>query len=246
MKALIDADTPVFAVALVSEDVDEALAKHRLDKTINDIIISSGASEAALFVSGVDNFRKQICPSYKEHRKDKPVPKYREMLRQHLIKEWNAFECEGYEADDACGIYQSDDTIICGIDKDLLQIPGKHYQWPIIRKGVTVRPELYHNISEEQGMRNFFTQMLTGDVADNIKGIQGVGVKRATEMLKDFFTEEEMYLRCLDAYTQDEETDENIEYETIRFKENLDLLWIWRQFGETYTIRRQVHEIPPP
>ena len=240
MKALIDADTPVFAVALVSEDVDEALAKHRLDKTINDIIIGSGASEAHLFVSGVDNFRKQICTSYKEHRKDKPVPKYREMLRQHLIKEWNAFECEGYEADDACGIYQSDDTIICGIDKDLLQIPGKHYQWPIIRKGVTVRPELYHNITEEQGMRNFYTQMLTGDVADNIKGIQGVGIKRAETILKSCYTENEMYDTVRFFYSSSLMTNMP-EAEEERFNTNLDLLWIWRQFGETYTIRRQVY-----
>ena len=239
MKALVDADTPVFAVALVSEDVDEALAKHRLDKTINDIIIGSGASEARLFVSGGDNFRKQICPTYKEHRKDKPIPTYREMLRQHLIKEWDAVECDGYEADDACGIYQSNDTIICGIDKDLLQIPGKHYQWPIIRKGIVVRPELYHDISEEQGMRNFFAQMLTGDVADNIKGIHGVGIKRAGAILKEQHTEEEMnavvWYEYITAFEDGEE----------RFNINANLLWIWRQFGETYTIRRQVNEISP-
>lgn len=245
MKALVDADTPVFAVALVSEDVDEALAKHRLDKTINDIIIGSGASEAHLFVSGGDNFRKQLCPSYKEHRKDKPVPKYREMLRQHLIWNWGAVECEGYEADDACGIYQSDDTIICGIDKDLLQIPGKHYQWPIVRKGVVVRPELYHNITEEQGMRNFFTQMLTGDVADNIKGIHGVGIKRAEAILAPCSTENEMYGTVRFYYSSSLMTDMP-EEEEERFNQNLDLLWIWRQFGETYTIRRQVHEIPTP
>ena len=239
MQALIDADTPVFAVALVSEDVDEALAKHRLDKTINDIIIGSGASEARLFVSGGDNFRKQICSSYKEHRKDKPIPKYREMLRQHLIKEWNAFECDGYEADDACGIYQTDDTIICGIDKDLLQIPGKHYQWPIIRQGKIVRDALYHNISEEQGMRNFFTQMLTGDVADNIKGIHGIGIKRATEILKSSATEDEMYGTVRFYYSSCLMTDMP-EVEKKRFNQNLDLLWIWRQFGETYTIRRLV------
>ena len=243
MKALIDADTPVFAVALVSEDVDEALAKHRLDKTINDIIIGSGAAEAQLFVSGGDNFRKQICSSYKEHRKDKPIPKYREMLRQHLIKEWDAFECDGYEADDACGIYQTDDTIICGIDKDLLQIPGKHYQWPIIRKGVTVRPELYHDISEEQGMRNFFIQVLTGDVADHIKGIHGGGIKRAEAILKESHTEDEFY-DVVRFYYSSSLMVENPEEEFVRFEQNLDLLWIWRQFGETYTIRRQVNEIP--
>ena len=195
LTALIDSDTPIFATALVSEDVDLSIAKSRLDYNINKIIEGSGADKYKLFVSGEGNFRKEIDPSYKLHRVDNPTPKWREDLRLHLIEAWGAIECNGYEADDACGIHQCSDgsTIICGIDKDLLQIPGRHYQWPITRKGEIVRPALYHDIDEEIGWRNLFTQALTGDVADNIKGVYGIGDVRAAKILAECSTEEEFY-----------------------------------------------------
>jgi DNA polymerase I len=243
LTALIDSDTPVFSTALVSEDVDLPLAKSRLDYNINRIIEDSGCSEYKLFVSGKGNFRKEIDPSYKLHRADKPTPKWREDLRLHLLYAWGAIECNGYEADDACGIHQCSggSTIICGIDKDLLQIPGKHYQWPIIRKGEIVRPALYHDIDEETGWRNLFTQALTGDTADNIKGVHGIGPKKAEKILEGCHTEGEFYTTVYTAYTtrawmDDDATEET---ETQRFFRNCDMLYIWRELGITYSIRRE-------
>ena len=49
-------------------------------------------------------------------------------------------------------------------------IPGDHYNW---RKGK------YYTISEVEGKRNFWKQMLTGDAVDNILGLYGVGPKSA-------------------------------------------------------------------
>lgn len=232
MLALIDSDTPVFATALASEGVELQYAKSRLDAFIHNIIESSGATEAKLFVSGEGNFRKIIDPSYKAHRPPES-PKWREDLRLHLIDSWGAVECNGYEADDACGIHQASDgsTIICGIDKDLLQIPGKHYQWPIIRKGEIIRPALYHDIDEETGWRNLFTQALTGDTSDNIKGVHGIGKVKSQAILAAAKTEEEMYSICKELYGEDQE----------RFTTNLDLLYIWRSLGITYSIRREIN-----
>lgn len=243
MLALLDSDTPIFSTALVSEDVSESIAKSRLDVCINNIIRDSGCNEYMLFVSGGGNFRKEIDPSYKANRAEMPKPKHREALRIHLIKEWGAIECNGYEADDGCGVNQKQDgsTVICGIDKDLLQIPGRHYQWPIIRKGVVQREGLFHDISEEQGWRNLFTQMLTGDTSDNIQGVKGVGPKKAEKLLQDCSTETEMYERCMDAYLEDEETDDGIQYQVERFERNLDLLYIWRELGITYNIRKEIY-----
>lgn len=242
MLALIDSDTPVFATALASEGVELQYAKSRLDAFINNIIESSGATEAKLFVSGEGNFRKIIDPSYKAHRPQES-PKWREDLRLHLIDSWGAIECNGYEADDACGIHQCSDgsTIICGIDKDLLQIPGKHYQWPIIRKGEVVRPGLYHYIDEETGWRNLFTQALTGDTSDNIKGVYGIGKVKAAKILEDCHTEEEMFQRVIECYLADEQTDEGMLYESQHLEDNLNLLYIWRSLGITYSIRREIN-----
>lgn len=218
-----------------AENVEFAYARQRLDVRINNIISASGASHYKLFVSGEGNFRKEICPLYKANR-TQPSPKWREPLRKYLIEEWRAVECNGYEADDHCGISQASDgsTIICGIDKDLLQIPGKHYRWPIIRKGVEVRSGTFHDISEEQGWRNLFTQALTGDVSDNIKGLHRVGAVKAAVALSEATTEEDMYSICKEMYTEEE-----IE----RYHRNLDLLYIWRELGITYTTRREMYGI---
>lgn len=241
MLALVDSDTPIYEVAITSEDIDLPLAKARLDRRIENIIEASKADEYVLYVSGGHNFRKTIDPSYKANR-TQPDPKWREDLRLHLISSWGAVECVGYEADDACGCEQRQDgtTIIVGIDKDLLQIPGLHYRWPIVRKGQIVREAEFVEISEEEGFRRFFSQALTGDTSDNIKGIYGIGEKKAEKILAPCKTEEEMYQRVEDCYTEDDETDEMLLYNLERFERNLNLLWIWRSLGITYSIRREI------
>ncbi len=244
MLALIDADTPVFASALVSEEIDLSLAKSRLDVCISNLIKNSECSEYSLFVSGGHNFRYDIDSTYKANRTGID-PRWREGLRLHLINEWGATECIGFEADDMCGIKQKEDgsTCIVAIDKDLLQVPGLHYSWPIIRKGVVVREGIFQEISKEEGMRRFFTQALTGDTSDNIKGIRGIGPAKAAKILEDCHTEEELYNSVYEAYRtriwmDDDATEET---ETERFERNLNLLWIWRELGVTYTIRKEMY-----
>lgn len=237
--ALIDADTPVFAAAICSQDAEEWQAFSRLDYSLDKIIEGSGCSEYKLYVSGGKNFRYEIDSSYKANR---PIehPIHREACKQHLIKQWRAIETDGYEADDAVGCEQTKDTMICGIDKDLLMIPGKHYQWPIIRGGKVIKEGKFHNISVEEGYRRFFTQALTGDTSDNIKGIKGIGPKGAEKMLKDCHTEEEMYAVVEASYRNMRPFEEHYMQSKERFLNNLDLLWIWRAYGETYSIRRLV------
>lgn len=240
--ALIDADTPVFATALVSEDVNLSIAKSRLDVCIRNLIKNSECSEYSLFVSGGHNFRYDIDSTYKANRTEAP-PRWREDLRLHLINEWGANECVGFEADDMCGIKQKDDgsTCIVAIDKDLLQVPGLHYSWPIIRKGVTVRQGGFTEISKEEGMRRFFTQALTGDTSDNIKGIRGIGPAKAAKILEGCVDEQELYQRVENCYLKGYCTKEEIETETQRFLKNCDLLWIWRELGVTYSIRKEIY-----
>jgi 5'-3' exonuclease len=99
------------------------------------------------------------------------------------------------EADDYLGINQNESSIICSIDKDLLQVPGKHYNF--------VKKEFYE-VDEETGFRNFYTQLLTGDTSDNIKGIAGIGPVKAKKALADSFTEQEMFSVVRDMYKNDE------------------------------------------
>lgn len=230
MHALVDSDTPIFEVAITTVETSLGIAKARLDNKMTQLLMDVGCSTYTLFVSGGDNFRYTIDPTYKGNRTLEDPP-HREALRIHLIEAWGAVECVGYEADDACGMYQTDDTIIVGIDKDLLQIPGKHYQWPIIKKQKVLRPALWHDITEEQGFRNFFLQALTGDTSDNIKGIYGLGKVKGAALLALLHTEAEMYACTKELYGDEQD----------RLCNNLDLLWIWRALGETYSIRKEIY-----
>lgn len=238
MLALIDADTPLFAAAITAEDSESWVATSRLDRTIENLLLSVGCTEYKLFVSGEGNFRKQIDPSYKANR-TQPVPKWREVCKQHLINKWGAIEAHGCEADDYCGIHQTRDTIICGTDKDLLQIPGNHFQWEIIREGIIVRPSSFIHISEVEGIRNFYKQLLTGDTSDNIIGIKGIGPKKAAKLIDHLETEEEMFNTVVSLYTFSTEEEPNEEGEK-RFYNNCNLLWIMRELGVTYTERNDV------
>ena len=188
-----------------------------------------------IYLSGIRNFRDFIWKTkkYKGNRDAVSRPTHLAACRDYLSRVWGARITDGYEADDACGIHQGQDTIICGIDKDLLQIPGRHYQWPIVRKGEIVRPGRFWEVSEEQGWRALFTQALTGDVSDNIKGLHRVGAVKAAVALSEATTEEDMYSICKEMYGEEQE----------RYATNLDLLYIWRSLGITYTTRREMNGI---
>lgn len=242
--ALIDSDTPIFAAAMMSADVSLNLAKSRLDCSMTLLIRKTECSSHRLFVSGQGNFRKELYPDYKANRPRLNLV-HRQPLTQHLIDEWGAESCDGLEADDLVGCEQTDDTMIVGIDKDLLMIPGKHYQWPLVRGGKEVRPGVFLTTTYIDGIRSFFIQSLTGDTSDNIlryfdtnsqtwkKNKWAIGDKKAKDYLEPFRTEEAMYQAVVAFYKQHGRLSE---LETV-----LDLLWIQRSYGETYSQRRLVY-----
>jgi len=82
-------------------------------------------------------------------------------------------------------------TMIVTIDKDLDMVPGYHYNW--------LKQERYF-VTEEEGMRNFYIQVLTGDGVDNIQGLKGVGPVGAKKILDPYMTVTEFYKAALEAY----------------------------------------------
>jgi 5'-3' exonuclease len=69
------------------------------------------------------------------------------------------------------------------IDKDLLQVPGMHYNWVRDEK-ILVTPEV--------GLRKLYQQVLTGDGTDNIPGIYGIGDVKARKLIAACADELEM------------------------------------------------------
>ena len=169
--------------------------------------------EHELFLTGKVNYRNDIAVTapYKGNRKDVKKPIHLPLLREYLQTAWAASVSDGQEADDDIAIRATelgDDCIIVSIDKDFMQVPGWHYNF--------VKKEKKY-VTPEEGLRFFYKQILTGDNADNIKGIHRVGDVKATKMLADAKTEQELYACCVEAMGAD------------RVLENARLLWLRRQ-----------------
>jgi DNA polymerase-1 len=225
MEALIDQDLVCFRCAASAENDDLGIAIYRANDLFDQILEKTKASSYRAFLTGTNNFRKQIYPEYKANR-TAPTPKHLDDLRAWAVNELNAEVAdEGLEADDMLGIYQTDDTIICSLDKDLLQIPGQHFSWEINGKGWT-RPDTFVEQTELEGLRLFYEQCIKGDRSDNIKGIQGMGDKKAKVLLANAKSEQEMVRIVLDAYGNEEE-----------FLMNASCLWILRNDRQKYKER---------
>ena len=126
---------------------------------------------------------------------------------------------EGQEADDSIAIEATklgDNCVIVSLDKDLDQICGWHYNF--------VKHSGYY-ITPEQGLVKLYTQMLTGDAADNIKGLFRVGPVKAAKIIGDTTDELELYNKVLEAYEGDAE----------RVLENAQLLFLRRYEGQIWT-----------
>lgn len=221
MLALVDADIVCYRCAASAEkEADEWIALARTKELVEQILSDTKATKYKLFLTTENDptsFRKLLYPEYKANRKQ-PKPKFLPVCRQYLIDQWDATVTVGYEADDALGMGQTTESIICTIDKDLMMIPGLHYNF--------VKKE-FHEVTEPQAQRTFYTSMLVGDPADNIKGVPGIGKAKAPRILDGCETEEELCETVRSSYISDEE-----------FKLNADLLWIWRKENDTWSLNR--------
>lgn len=227
MIALIDADIVAYRCSASAENDPLEVALFRIDDLMRRILHETNSQEYLSFLSGSNNFRYSIYPEYKANRKDKPKPKHLEDCKEHLIKQWNSKVTDGIEADDALGIEQGkhlDETIICSIDKDLLQIPGKHYNF--------VKLE-HQTVSPLQGLRNFYSQVIEGDATDNIPAFDGKFrnsrpkfVQKLLDPLEDYQSEEGMYTYCTVMWAQ------GLGLEKMH--QNINCLYIQKQEGDTW------------
>jgi DNA polymerase-1 len=225
MQALIDQDLLCYRCAASAENDDLGIALYRIDELLDNILNKTQASSYRAFLTGPNNFRKQIYPEYKANRVA-PKPRHLKDLQEYSLEKLSAeFAPESLEADDALAIYQTDDTIICSLDKDLLQVPGKHFSWEINGKGWT-RPDTFLEQTELEGLRLFYKQCLKGDTSDNVKGIEGLGEKKATKLLADCRSHKELFNEVRSQYGNDDE-----------FIMNASVLWILRSLDDSWKDR---------
>jgi len=219
--ALVDADLVAFrCAATVQEHEPLDVAVYRVDVLMRQILEATESEQYKAFLTGRGNFRKIINTEYKANRKDKEPPFYLQDCREYLIKEWNAVVSDGIEADDLLGIEQTDETVVCSLDKDLLMIPGVHFNWNKVE---------YTHVDQLTGLRTFYKQMLVGDRSDNVFGVDKIGPVKAAKAIDHLETEQEMFDTVLALYDD----------EYSRFIMNAQCLWIMQNEGETWAHRSQ-------
>lgn len=200
------------------------MVKTSLENTLETI----NSDKYKLFLTGRNNFRDEVYSEYKANRDGMVRPKYFRDIRDYLVAQWGAIIVDGREADDELGINATKDTVIVAVDKDLDQIPGKHYNW------VTGKS---YDISPKEGMTFFYEQLLTGDATDNIPGLYGVGPSRARKILDGAGSPVDMACRVREAYLSNGLTVDVLE-------RNAKLLWIWRQPNDTNPLARHLSSKP--
>lgn len=211
------------------ERMSAEFAANRLKEIIKGIQKGTKCKDYKLYLTGKDNFRDSVAVSYPykgNRHADKPL--HYNFLRSLLVGAYGAEVINGQEADDALGIDQTDSTVIATIDKDLLMIPGSHYN---INTGTNIEAtdpgELRLEVGAGQpklvgtGFKWFCAQMLTGDAADNIKGVHRVGGVKAYKVLDKIKHPYDMWTEVEYIY--------KIKKMSDRLEENALLLWIRRE-----------------
>jgi 5'-3' exonuclease len=202
INAILDADSMVYASAVNSEDLEEA--KVKLDAKINNSLNNLqdlGYDIVSLIVcnGSKGNFRHFIADNYKANRKDTERPPFLEQLHDYCKEDWQSMSGYGYETDDLVAKLwlqsqeAGENPVIVSIDKDYLQFPAKIYNYNT--------NELVE-LSELDALRNFYTQMIVGDTADNIKVCSGKGKAYAGKLLGPLTTKYQMVKAVYNVYKE--------------------------------------------
>tara|TARA_R110000744_G_scaffold7575_1_gene26242 strand:+ start:1576 stop:2289 length:714 start_codon:yes stop_codon:yes gene_type:complete len=223
VTALIDGDILVYRVGFSIDDPEEEkFAISRMGHMVDSLLSVEGVEAYEGYITGKTNYRTDYAKElpYKGNRSKARRPVHYDTLREYLTSKWGFELVEGQEADDAIGIevynLPEDRSCVMSIDKDLDMLRGWHYNF--------VKKELYY-VEEKDAIRNFYTQILTGDRVDNIQGLKGIGIKKATKILQDCEGEQQLFDAVLSAYDNDVDT----------LTERARLLWIRRKVGEIWT-----------
>lgn len=189
MILLIDGDILCFKFACINECeldwgdtgtsklVNKGKAFADLASYVEHLKKASNCEEAIIVLSGDNNFRYNVLPTYKHHRP--PKPELVSVLKQHIIDYYPHKIKDGLEGDDIMGIMMTkepDKYVCCTKDKDLKQIPGTHFH---------MEHEEFFYVEPEEGHKFFLMQALMGDPTDGYYGCPGVGKVTASKVINE-------------------------------------------------------------
>ena len=194
-----------------------------MKQTLNGVLSNfERRDEAKVFIQGGGNYRNLVATiqQYKGNRDPSKRPIYFDEIRTYLMEYHGARLVNRMETDDAVGICitrDPDNTCAVHIDKDIDGVPGNHFHFG---------KNLFYQVSKEDADFFYWTQVLTGDSSDNIRGIPKVGAKTAEKILEGIDGWADMGAAVMKAYEAKGIANE--------FHENATLLWIQRQHMINY------------
>jgi len=168
-----DGDGRLILVDKTTKELEESC-----DYLMNKLLQDSKADSYIALIKGKGNYRKDISSTYKANRPEEP-PKWWKTVKDYLISKWGANEINNIEVDDAVNILKNnykDTGFICAIDRDLLGLEGKHFNWS---------KNEWIETSKDQAAYKFWEDMIAGQKGDNISGIPKKGAKFVEKLFKD-------------------------------------------------------------
>ena len=161
------------------------------------------AVDEVVFCNGsINNFRKNITPTYKANRTAKK-PEILGALHNLVKFSYDSVWGDGVETDDVVATLWAeevkkngvDNVIIMSLDKDYKQFPCWFYDYNYKNRELI-------KITEEEALNNFYSQMIIGDTADNIKVCKGYGKAYALKLFKDAKSEFSLISKTYRLYKQ--------------------------------------------
>ena len=144
------------------------------------------------------NWRHEIYPAYKGNRDETPQDLVAQIDLARDATRAMGIPClvvPGVEADDVIATLVQDQcpTRILSSDKDLMQLVSPCCYIYDTMKGEQINE---NNVMEKYGVRPdqmIDCQALIGDSSDNVPGVHGIGPKKASDLLNEFGTLENIY-----------------------------------------------------
>ena len=230
MKVIFDADSLIYASCYKPRedrdgpddkfitDVDYAFRrfKDKFENCLEDLVKVVDFTEVVLCSGSTNNFRTKVTKEYKANRtSERPV--VLKPLHDMVKFMFESVHGDGVETDDIVATLWRqeveengvDSVVIMSLDKDYLQFPCWYYNYS--------KREL-HKITEEEANHNFYSQMIIGDVADNVNYCKGYGKAYATKLFKTSVNEYSMRRRTYSLYKQifnDDAKDKFLEAEML-------------------------------
>jgi DNA polymerase I len=160
---------------------------------------------AVIFDYSSKTFRNEIYPDYKANRTAPPedlVPQFGIIRQATIAFDLPCIEMQGYEADDLIATYTNQalaagaDVTIISSDKDLMQLVGPNV---ILYDTMKDKRLGIPDVIEKWGVppeKMIELQSLTGDTADNVPGVPGIGPKTAAALLEEYGDLESLIARA--------------------------------------------------